>query len=401
MEIASLVESGIVKIGKSVTGEIKIKDFDINLENFEITQKEDGEVYTIPLDIYSEGTGFIVSSDGTILTNAHVVTIEDTKFEVFSNVLSIFLAHEINEYHKKYGEEKTNLLIEEWGKLFESSEHDRRELAKKNQEVFFSNAQIDVVTEVRVFNPSLEKESLPDLFEESFDAEILYTNNNFIYDQRDVAVIKIEEENLPAILLSDFISFKTGDSIYTFGFPHFSNTPDVKDFILLSTPNIKVSRGYFRPSFSTGKITSLKESIDGTFKFIEVNAKVSFGSSGSPLLNERGEVIGILSLLQQSEETSKEELLGRAVSIQIAKDTEPIQSYLESSDYYRHFKRGLYFMNNKRCKQAIGEFNMVTENTNKLFLNKESLDFFIKECELLIENGESIDTRWDLLKERF
>ncbi len=401
MEIASLVEPGIVKIGRSVTGEITIRDFDINLENFEITQKEDGETYTIPIDIYNEGTGFIVSSDGRIITNAHVVTIESTKTEIFNNNFSLLLLYEIFDYQRKYGEDKANLLAEKWEKLVESSDYDARELIKRNQEVFFNDAQFDVMTEVKVFNPSLEKEKLTDLFKESFDTEILYANKDFVYDQRDVAVIKIEQENLPAISLSDFISFKTGDSIYTFGFPHFSSTPDVKDFILLSTPNIKVSRGYFRPSFSTGNITSLKESIDGTFKFIEVNAKVSFGSSGSPLLNKRGEVIGILSLLQQSEETSEKELLGRAVSIEIIKDVELMQNYLSSSDYYYHFKRGLYFMNNKRCKQAIEEFNIVVENTNALFLNKENLDFFIKECELLIKNGKSVDTKWDLLRKKF
>lgn len=401
MEIASLVEPGIVKIGQSVTGEITIKDFDINLENFEIIQKESEETHTIPIDFYSEGTGFIISSNGMILTNAHVVTIEGTKTEIFSDVFSFFLIYEINEYYRKYGKEKTDLLKERWEEFAESAEYDNRELLKKNQEIFYENAQFDVVTEVKVFNPSLEKERLTDLFYESFDAEILYANKDFVYDQRDVAVIKIEQENLPAISLSDFISFKIGDPIYTFGFPHFSGTPDVKDVILLSTPNIKVSRGYFRPSFSTGNITSLKESIDGTFKFIEVNAKVSFGSSGSPLLNTRGEVIGILSLLQQSEETSKEELLGRAVSIEIVKDVEVMENFLFSSDYYYHFKRGLYFMQSKKCKKALEEFNMVIENTNPLFLNKESLDFFIKECELLIKNKESVDTKWDLLRQRF
>lgn len=88
----------------------------------------------------------------------------------------------------------------------------------------------------------------------------------------DLAILEINNSNLPIVELgnSDIDSLKIGDDLFAFGFPlDFSHT-------------VTVTRG----------ILSARQNLDGVF-FLQTDASIHPGNSGGPLVNNKGEIIGI------------------------------------------------------------------------------------------------------------
>lgn len=92
-------------------------------------------------------------------------------------------------------------------------------------------------------------------------------------DRYDIAIIRVAEE-VKTLRMGEFSTASPGESILAVGFPH----PDSLSF----EENLSISRGV---------INSVRQSKDGRMIFMD--AKISGGNSGGPLLNSLGEVIGI------------------------------------------------------------------------------------------------------------
>ena len=100
----------------------------------------------------------------------------------------------------------------------------------------------------------------------------------------DIAVVRIKKEDAPAVAkLNTKDKFKIGDKIYAIGTP--------------------VAETYFN-SVTTGIISGIDRKLtlnverqkDWIQKTIQVDAAINPGNSGGPLVNEKGEVIGINSI---------------------------------------------------------------------------------------------------------
>jgi serine protease Do len=89
----------------------------------------------------------------------------------------------------------------------------------------------------------------------------------------DLALIRIEAHGLPVLALGDSNLMKPGDPVVAIGNP----------MGLEST----VSNG----------LVSARRKVDGGVEVLQVSAPISPGSSGGPLFNDRGEVIGIATAL--------------------------------------------------------------------------------------------------------
>ncbi|MBI3458705.1 trypsin-like peptidase domain-containing protein [Candidatus Azambacteria bacterium] len=144
----------------------------------------------------SAGTGFIVSSDGLILTNKHVVSLDDVEYTVLNNK------------------------------------------------------------------------------GEKFPAKVLARD-----PVQDLAIIKIEKNNLTSLVLGDSEKLEVGQTIIAIG----------------------NALGEFENSVSVGVISGLKRNISASGggvtesleNIIQTDAAINQGNSGGPLLNLDGEVIGI------------------------------------------------------------------------------------------------------------
>lgn len=89
--------------------------------------------------------------------------------------------------------------------------------------------------------------------------------------EMDLAVIKINAENLPVLPIGDSDNLMNGQLIVVLGNPW-----------------------GFERSVSSGLISSLRAK--GNLRIIQMSAPVSMGSSGGPVLNEYGEVIGVTTV---------------------------------------------------------------------------------------------------------
>jgi serine protease Do len=98
----------------------------------------------------------------------------------------------------------------------------------------------------------------------------------------DVAVVKIESTNLPTVKLGDSRQMSPGNWAIAIGNP----------LGLDNTVTVGIVSAIGRPAADIGNL-------DLRVRFIQTDAAINPGNSGGPLLNERGEVIGVNTAIIQ------------------------------------------------------------------------------------------------------
>ena len=99
---------------------------------------------------------------------------------------------------------------------------------------------------------------------------------------KDVSIIKIEVKNAPVLKLGDSDKIQLQDHITVFGYPGAADT-DVLD-----------QKSALEASITDGKVSAKKNAQDGA-PVLQVSAPSTHGNSGGPVLNDKGEVIGMLT----------------------------------------------------------------------------------------------------------
>ena len=127
----------------------------------------------------------------------------------------------------------------------------------------------------------------------SFDGEVMGTDS-----LTDVAVIKIEAEELPAVVFADSEALQPGEWAIAIGNP-------------LGLDNT-VTTGIVS---ATGRTSAQVGVADKRIDFIQTDAAINPGNSGGPLLNAKGEVIGINTAIIQNARG-----LGFAIPVNEARD---------------------------------------------------------------------------------
>lgn len=128
---------------------------------------------------------------------------------------------------------------------------------------------------------------------ETYDGKVMGTDS-----LTDVAVIKIEAEELPAVTFADSDSLQPGEWAIAIGNP-------------LGLDNT-VTTGIVS---ATGRTSAQVGVADKRVSFVQTDAAINPGNSGGPLLNARGEVIGINTAIIQNAQG-----LGFAIPVNTARD---------------------------------------------------------------------------------
>src|SRR5690606_13253243 len=119
----------------------------------------------------------------------------------------------------------------------------------------------------------------------------------------DIAVLRVEAGELPAIPLGDSDATRVGDWVVAIGNP----------FGLSHT----VTAGIVSAKDRTGDDVQLGDN-SGYYDFIQTDASIHAGNSGGPLLNMAGEVVGISTAIR-----AEADRIGFAIPINMVKELLP------------------------------------------------------------------------------
>jgi serine protease Do len=220
------------------------------------------EGQNIQRGMIGSGTGFFIHPDGYILTNAHVVsdtklTEDEVKMAAFEDILGVWLT--ANNY--EVGPDNLKLLAQkiEGGQV---TAPDLQEFKRIN--LVFLQSGDRVPYEIKAYGAPIGGEG----------ADVL--------TGKDVAVLKIEIKNAPTLKLGDSDNVQVGDVVWVMGYPAAAES-DMLD-----------ERSALEPTTNDGKISAKKTSRDGT-PILQTNTATTHGNSGGPVINDKGEVIGLLT----------------------------------------------------------------------------------------------------------
>jgi len=372
-EVVNLVKPSVVKIIQHVEGTAVIPSFKIN-ENLSVSVDDELESTTIPFNEYLVGSGSIINPDGYILTNSHVISHQTIKLALIEEMASYMLTNAIlsmsdEEYEKLSGNDGLyyNIILPAY-------------------EYMINNSQFDIQNKIIVLNPSSEGENFDKLIEKGFPAEVVSVHNEYFKNEKDAGIIKINQDNLPAIKLGNSDRTSIGEKVYIFGYPYTAQL-DEND-VLEST-------------FTTGSLSSIKNLQVGGFNIFQTDAKISQGSSGGPMLNEKGEVVGVVTFQTGYEEQQTGDNFAFTIPVnaamKIAEEGAEESISFKEGEYGLHFRKGLKLLHNRNCKDALKEFELA-KNSNSNFNTDSYISPYIERCNEIISKGESIDNWWDILK---
>ncbi len=248
--------------------------------------KKDGTKANFPpISIESFGSGFIVNPDGYVVTNGHVVmeyyNKDNTKLKQ-QIVASIILKNFIPQLENQKG---APLTQEEKIQVFNQLFPKFNVILKKDLYVILSNGE-SFPAEVKQYSPPMT--GMPGKIDTGglVKSEEMETG-------KDVAVLKIEKNNLPSIKLGNSDNVHLQDPIYVIGYPG-----------AVVTSAFLSKKTTLEASITSGHVSSLKLDIKGT-PVIQFDAAIGHGNSGGPVINEKGEVIGVATFgsLSQNRQT--------------------------------------------------------------------------------------------------
>ncbi len=264
------------------------------------------------------GSGFFISNDGFIITNRHVVRGDEKKNDELDEEIAQSrkklreYEEDLNSGHQAIRKYRANLK-EDWVMLrdVESKAYsagDKRYVASKRRELNnleayirkdekrYKKAKKEYDREKRKFDKKLRqlkggRKKLAN--QNSFEVILADDSRHYaslmrVSSQHDLALLKISGFQTPFLIPAPRGQLKQGENVFAVGSP-----------IHLDLKN----------TVTSGVVSGLRGN------YIQTNAQIYPGNSGGPLINEKGEVIGINTMKMV---THKFEGLGFAIPIEVA-----------------------------------------------------------------------------------
>ena len=311
--------------------------------------------------VQSTGTGFIISSDGYVVTNCHVID-RDSAYIRSKFILSTF---------QEVTDANINALQSSWAMTLTD---EQRNLLYNAYTQIYSQ-----VSSMILFD--LKKELYVSYRTDTTNGEMAITKKiarlikkGKSMPGKDVAILKIEDgNNLPTLSFSNDPLVRIGTQVLVLGYPE----PATSNAYLASEASIE-------PTLTTGIVSAIKKSVGG-WPVIQMDAIISHGSSGSPVCNDRGEVIGLATFgsLEQGGNVL-------ASGFNFAIPVSVLKEYMDSPELHASlseasvaFNEGLNFFYQQFYRRALDRF----EKVKKINRNYPQTEFYIDQCRAKIAHG--------------
>jgi serine protease Do len=208
----------------------------------------------------SYGSGFIISDDGYILTNAHVIS----NLEIWEENL------------------RTDLMLYDYAILLDS--YYSGDMDEETYEYY--NYLNDYLYEYIEIIPRVDYKVVVGVDTNAviYVPEIIKTEGGTYEDIMDWTLLKIDASNLDHLRIADSNEVMEGSEILVIGYPSVSEE-DYSEKIEFKND--------IKPTINGGIVSHIKD--EGLYKIFQIDASASSGNSGGPVLDKKGKVIGILT----------------------------------------------------------------------------------------------------------
>jgi pSer/pThr/pTyr-binding forkhead associated (FHA) protein len=218
------------------------------------------------------GSGFFINSDGYIATNAHVVEFARKGENVCKETLFVRFLREAARQDSRLSQ------------LLNSPDPFTRQNTITLMRQQSQLKDFEFVHQVQL--PNANQEPLP------FEIKSYGEPTGESISAKDVAIIKVEIGNAPSLKIAeDSNAVRIQDHVTVVGYP--ASADDFSGTILNR-------RSLAEASFTDGRVSARRNLASGV-PVLQISAPATHGNSGGPVLNNRGEVIGIPTFNLQSD----------------------------------------------------------------------------------------------------
>ncbi|HWR32511.1 MAG TPA: trypsin-like peptidase domain-containing protein [Chitinophagaceae bacterium] len=344
------------KFSNDLFWNVYIKTFCANVDKYMLkgTKTVNKELNTTML-----GSGFIVTPDGYVITNAHVVdeNDEDTKKNFAQQAFQEIIENDANDIEgsmgRKLTEDEAQALMDANSWYF-----------SQTLEVGNIDKEFSVVLGISGKGGKIESMNIP---------AKLVTKGAAI-PGKDVAILKLQEKHIyPTIRIGDDKALRVGENVYVLGYPG------------VATFHPLLSEETMTEATLTRGLISAKKNMKGGWEVLQTDAAVTHGNSGGPVMNDKGEVIGLATFGSADQQRGQEvQGLNFIVPSTIVKefinkaDIKP-----DMSDISLAYEEAMDMFDKSRFKKALDKFKEV-KNMNPAF---PFVDKYISDSQTNIDKG--------------
>lgn len=313
-----------------------------------------------PEQITSTGTGFFITGDGYVATNCHLIDREDAFIRrqfiltAFRQITEASISALETSWATRFTEQQRSLLYNTYAsvysRLFSMILYD----LKKNVYVVYrsdsGNLHSDTVK--RPASIVIKGQPMPG---------------------KDIAILKIAAlDEMPVLNLAGSLP-NVGEQLFVYGYP---GPVTNNDFVSAASA--------IEPTLTTGIVSAIKRSVGG-WPLVQMDANINHGSSGGPVCNEKGEVVGLTTF------GSLENNGGLAAGLNFAVPVAILNEYLDSAGITaepgpatRRFTQALEWYGQRQYHAALKEFERVLQ----LNSHYPGIYTYIADCRENIKNGK-------------
>jgi len=333
-----------------------IKSFSQHIEKY---MARGNERVSKELNTTMVGSGFIITPDGYVITNAHVVDENDetTKQSFAEQAFQEIMDQDAKDLEKSMGRKLT--------------EDERKDLTSANSWYFSQTLEVG----------RIEKDFSVILGISGKDGKIKPLNipaklvtQGAAIPGKDVAILKLQKKHeYPTIRVGNDKEMRVGDQVYVLGYP------------AVATFHPLISEESISEATLTRGLVSAKKNMKDGWEVLQTDASITHGNSGGPVMNEYGEVIGLATFGSIDQQRGQE-----VQGMNFIVPTTIVREFIRKerlkpamSDISLSFEEALDLFDEERYKKALEKFDEVKSmNASFPFIDK-----YIRDTEKYIDKG--------------